>query len=198
MKLSTPEFRAMNSALRRAGQRYFELPMFRRLGLTPRGRELLEVGCGSGFGAVLLNQLRLKRYLGFDVMGEQLAIARQNYPQFDFRQLDAADLSSLPAASFDDAVIFGVLHHIPRWRLALDELTRVLRPGGRLFLEEPRGADLRLFDFFFRWAHPDSDFSLRGMESHLLACGWTLVRRQWTPLLTMYHWGKGMEHKDSF
>ena len=190
MKLSTPEFRAMNSALRRTGQRYFELPTFQRLGLTPRGRDLLEVGCGSGYGAALLNQLQPKSYLGFDVMEEQLALARQKYPQFDFRQLDAADLSSLPAASFDDVVIFGVLHHIPQWRLALDELTRLTRPGGRLFLEEPRGADVRLFDFFFRWAHPDSDFSLRGMESHLLARGWTLVRRQWTPLLTMYHWGK--------
>ncbi len=187
MKLSTPEFRAMNTALRRAGQRYFELPMFRRLGLDPHGRDVLEVGCGSGYGAYLLNGLAPRRYLGFDVMEEQLALARQHYPQFDFRQLDAADLASIPSASFDDAVIFGVLHHVPQWRLALDELRRVLRPNGHLFLEEPRGADIRVFDFFFRWAHPDSDFSLRGLETHLIARGWTLVRKQWTPLLTMYH-----------
>ena len=190
MKLSPPEFRAMNSALRRAGQRYFELPMFQRLGLNLRGRDVLEVGCGSGYGAYLLNQLAPRRYLGFDLMEEQLALARQRYPQFDFRLLDAADLSSLPDASFDAAIIFGVLHHVPAWRAALDELGRVLKPGGQLFLEEPRGHDIRLFDFFFRWAHPDSDFSLRGLDEHLYARGWTLVRKQWTPLLTMYHWGK--------
>jgi ubiquinone/menaquinone biosynthesis C-methylase UbiE len=190
MKLSKPEFRAMNSALRRAGQKYFELPVFRRLGLDPRGRDLLEVGCGSGYGAHLLNQLNPKSYLGFDVMEEQLAIARHKYPQYDFRLLDATDLSSLPAASFDDVVIFGVLHHIPDWRAALNELTRVTRPSGRFFLEEPRGTDIRVFDFFFRWAHPDSDFSLRGLENHLASLGWTSVRRLWTPLLTMYCWGK--------
>jgi ubiquinone/menaquinone biosynthesis C-methylase UbiE len=190
MKLSIPEFRAMNSALRRAGQKQFEFPTFRRFGLDPRGRDLLEVGCGSGYGASLLNGLNPKSYLGFDVMEEQLAIARQKFPQYDFRLLDATDLASLPAASFDDVVIFGVLHHIPDWRTALGELTRVTRAGGRLFLEEPRGTDIRVFDFFFRWAHPDSDFSLRGLENHLTSLGWTSVRRQWTPLLTMYCWEK--------
>jgi ubiquinone/menaquinone biosynthesis C-methylase UbiE len=190
MKLSDIEFRAMNTGLRRAGQKHFELPIFQRLGLDPRGRDLLEVGCGNGHGASLLNGLQPKSYLGFDLMEEQLALARQRHPQLDFRLLDATDLSSIPAASFDDAVIFGVLHHIPKWRAALDELARVLRPNGHLFLEEPRGTDLRLFDFFFRWAHPASDFSLRGLEDHLRARGWTRVRKQWTPLMTMYCWGR--------
>jgi len=178
----------MNTSLRRTGQRYFELPMFRRLGLDLRGRDVLEVGCGSGYGAHLLHQLMPRSYLGFDMMEEQIALACQHYPQFDFRLLDATDLASIPPASFDNVVIFGVLHHIPDWRAALDELARVLRPNGRIFLEEPRGMEVRIFDFFFRWAHPQSDFSLRGLETHLLTRGWTLVRKQWTPLLTMFHW----------
>ena len=49
----------------------------------------------------------------------------------------------------------------------------VLRPGGSFFVEEPRGMDLKLFDFFFRWGHPDSDFGINRMEEYLKSRGFT-------------------------
>ena len=187
MRLSNPEFRAMQSLPRRLGQHYFELPLFLRMGLDLRGKDVLEIGCGSGYGASLLNTLGLKSYIGLDVMEEQIALARKAYPQFEFRVQDATDLRPFAEASLDVAIIFGVLHHIPDWRKTIDEIARVLKPGGSLFLEEPRGVDLKLFDFFFRWGHPDSDFGLRALEEYLPTRGLTVRRRQWTPLLTMYH-----------
>lgn len=38
--------------------------------------------------------------------------------------------------SFDAVFDFGIIHHIPNWRDCLRELSRVLKPGGRLILED--------------------------------------------------------------
>jgi len=187
MKLSTPEFRAMQSLPRRLGQRYFELPLFRRIGLDVRGKDVLEIGCGSGYGAYLLNQLQPKSYVGLDLMEQQIELARRKYPQFNFLVQDATDLSKITDESKDVVIIFGVLHHIPAWRKVIDEITRLLKRGGEFFLEEPRGLDLKFFDVFFRWGHPEMDFGLKTLDAYLAGRGLSILRKQWTPLLTLYH-----------
>jgi len=187
MKLSKPEFRAMQSLPRKLGQRFFEMPLFKHMGLDLYNKDVLEIGCGSGYGAYLLNQLAPKSYLGLDVMEEQSALAKNKYPQFQFIVQGAEDLSQFADASKDTVIIFGVLHHIPDWRKAIDEIIRVLKPNGSLFLEEPRGMDIKVFDAFFRWGHPNTDFGLQAIETHLSTRGLVIQSKQWTPLLTMYH-----------
>jgi ubiquinone/menaquinone biosynthesis C-methylase UbiE len=156
------------------------------MGLDIRDKNVLEIGCGNGHGAYLLNQGSPRSYVGLDVMEEQIEKARQRYLGYQFLVQDAADLSQFPEASKDVVIIFGVLHHIPDWRKVIDEIQRVLRPGGSFFVEEPRGMDLKLFDFFFRWGHPDSDFGINRMEEYLKSRGFEICNKQWTPLMTMY------------
>lgn len=186
MKLSIHEFRAMQSFPRKLGQRFFEMPMFRQMGLNIQNKDILEIGCGSGYGAYLLNQLHPKSYIGVDVMTEQVELARRNYPQFQFLIQDAEDLSQFENKSKDVVIIFGVLHHIPNWRKTIDEVIRILKPNGDIFLEEPRGVDIKAFDFFFRWGHPDTDFGLKALDEYLAIRGLKIVNKRWSPLLTMY------------
>lgn len=187
MKLSDIEFRAMDSWWRRWGQEHFELPAFQRLGLNIKDKDVLEIGCGNGYGAFLINKQSPRSYMGLDLMEQQIECARKRYPQFTFFVQDATDLSQFADASKDVVIIFGVLHHIPEWRKVIEEIKRVLRPNGSFFVEEPRGMDLKLFDFIFRWGHPDSDFGIIRMEEYLKSHGFTVKGRQWTPLMTIVH-----------
>jgi len=186
MKLSEVEFYAMNTWWRRWGHKHFELPLFQQLGLNVKDKDVLEIGCGNGFGGFLLNQFEPKSYIGLDIMEEQIEIARKNYPQYQYLVQDATDLRKFANDSKDIVIIFGVLHHIPEWRKVIDEIVCVLKPSGSLFLEEPRGVDIKFFDFFFRWGHPHTDFGLKALEKHLNTSGLQFKKR-WTPLLTMYH-----------
>ncbi|HEX2994242.1 MAG TPA: class I SAM-dependent methyltransferase [Anaerolineales bacterium] len=192
MKLSDIEFRAMDSWWRRWGQEHVEVPLFQRMGLDVRDKDILEIGCGNGHGAYLLNQSAPRSYIGLDLMEEQVGKARQRYPGYQFLVQDANDLSQFEDASKDVIIVFGVLHHIPEWRRVIDEVQRVLRPGGNFFVEEPRGMDLKLFEVFFRWGHPDSDFGSLRMEQYLKSRGFEICSKQWTPLMTMYRAQKSL------
>jgi ubiquinone/menaquinone biosynthesis C-methylase UbiE len=182
----------MDSWWRRWGQKHVEIPLFQRMGLDVQDKDILEIGCGNGHGAYLLHQGSPRSYAGLDVMEEQVERARQRYPHYQFLVQDATDLSQFGDASKDVVIIFGVLHHIPEWRKVIDEIQRVLRPDGSLFVEEPRGMDLKLFEVFFRWGHPDSDFSSRRMEQYLKSRGFKISNKQWTPLMTMYRVQKSL------
>lgn len=163
------------------------MPMFRQLGMNLKDRDVLEIGCGNGYGAHLIHLHSPRSYVGLDLMEEQVETARRRFPHYTFLVQDATDLSPFEEASKDVVIVFGVLHHIPEWRKAIQEIRRVLRPDGSLFVEEPRGLDLKLFDFFFRWGHPDSDFGVRRMELYFRSCGLEVRGKQWTPLMTVFH-----------
>lgn len=177
MRLSAIEFRAMNNPLRRFFQKHWEFQNFRRLGLTDQDKDILEIGCGSGYGAVLLSTLKPSSYIGIDLMPEQIALTGQwELPGYEFKVMDAADMLEITSNGKDIIVIFGILHHIENWRDVLKECRRVLKKGGQLFIEEPNGSIIKNFDRLFHWGHPDSDFSLIRLEKELMNNGFNILR----------------------
>ena len=94
-----------------------------------RPRTLLEVGCGPGDLAA-----RVQAELGADVVA--IDISRRMVELARAKGVDArvADVQELPFGdeSFDCAVAAWMLYHVPDLDSALDELRRVLRPGGTL------------------------------------------------------------------
>lgn len=105
-----------------------------RLNLQP-GEAVLSIGCGPGFEPAELAETVGKSGLvyGIDVSESVLEIAEQRCSDFPQVTLERGDASDLPVgdASFDAAASVQVYEYIQDVDAAIDELHRVLRPGGR-------------------------------------------------------------------
>ena len=123
------------------------------------GTTVLDVGCGAGANAIRLAR-RGVRVRAVDYAESVLEGTRANVERAGVQELvtiereDLRDLS-LPDASVERALCWGVLMHIPEIERAIGELSRVLAPGGRLAVCEGniRSADeigLRVLDLFGR------------------------------------------------
>ncbi|MDQ6873725.1 MAG: class I SAM-dependent methyltransferase [Actinomycetota bacterium] len=104
--------------------------------------DALEIGCGTGFFLLNLMQAGVaRRGQVTDISPGMVQTAVRNAAGLGLEVHGRlADAESIPYAddSFDLVVGHAVLHHIPDVELALREVLRVLRPGGRfVFAGEP-------------------------------------------------------------
>jgi ubiquinone/menaquinone biosynthesis C-methylase UbiE len=101
----------------------------------------LEIGIGTGRIALPLARAGV-RMVGVDISREMLGRLAENAQQTQVG-VCLADATRLPfpRRSFDSAVAAHVLHLVPGWHGAVDELMRVVRPGGKLLAE--RGGQAR-------------------------------------------------------
>ena len=123
-----------------------ERPLFLRevIAAMPQGARVLDAGCGPGSWPYPIRpDLEIT---AFDIKFPP-GPPRQTRQVRVFR----GDLARLPlrAGAFDLTVCHYVLEHVTELEACCDELTRVTRPGGMLYLSVPRAAafDDRLYRF---------------------------------------------------
>lgn len=162
MKLNGLEKALMNNPVRAFIQRRCEAPLLERLGGRLDGSPVLEVGCGRGVGAeLILGRWGAREVHAFDLDPDMVGLARRRLSRYgpDRLRLWVGDVTAIDAddCSFDAVINFGILHHVPRWRAAVAEISRVLRPGGRFFFEEVsrRSLDRRTFRALFEYPVED-------------------------------------------
>jgi ubiquinone/menaquinone biosynthesis C-methylase UbiE len=112
-------------------------------GPPPAETRLLEIGCGPGFySRRLAEHFTQLQVVGIDRAEEQLRRARLRAGDrlLDNCRFERADALALkwPAAAFDAVVASRLFTILPERERALAEMYRVLRPGGRCFIAEPR------------------------------------------------------------
>jgi ubiquinone/menaquinone biosynthesis C-methylase UbiE len=124
-----------------------EEPIFRR---HPPSGDVLDVGCGTGEIAVRIAEaFPDTRIVGVDLEEPHLERARARCAPFGERtRFQLGDAQALPFAdaSFDLVICRHVLQAVSDARRALEEMARVVRPGGRLHLIAE--------DYGMLWCHP--------------------------------------------
>jgi SAM-dependent methyltransferase len=107
------------------------IPGFARFG-DSRGKEVLEIGVGLGADHLAFAQAGAHLH-GVDLTPRAIEHTRRRLEAFGLQSaLQTADAENLPFAegTFDIVYSWGVLHHSPNTPRAIDEVWRVLRPGG--------------------------------------------------------------------
>ncbi|MEK7538919.1 MAG: class I SAM-dependent methyltransferase [Patescibacteria group bacterium] len=106
--------------------------------MVPPTSRILDIGCGNGRFLSALKDDTVD-YTGVDFSKGLIDIAKERYRERPHATFQTADALALPFSnhSFDIAVSFAVLHHIPSraYRIQfLKEAARVIKPGSTIIL----------------------------------------------------------------
>jgi 2-polyprenyl-3-methyl-5-hydroxy-6-metoxy-1,4-benzoquinol methylase len=119
----------------REKERYEECLHFLRRRLPSERRRLLDVGAGNGNLVLRAKDMGFAPF-AFDVMPEHIERLGREH---GIEGVVAPRLveANLPSESFDAVTLWDVLEHLPRPTANLQEIHRVMRPGGMLTMKTP-------------------------------------------------------------
>jgi SAM-dependent methyltransferase len=137
------------------------------------GPMILDIGCGRG---ALLVELVAAGARGTGL--ERLASASPA-PGVEIRAGELVD-QRFPSGHFDAVIIWHVLEHLADPVTVLDEVARVVRPGGLLLVAVPNAASWQGRTFGARWFHVDAPrhlhwFGHAGLQALLDRRGFDIV-----------------------
>jgi ubiquinone/menaquinone biosynthesis C-methylase UbiE len=140
MKLNWAERWVVNNPLRVLMQR-LEIRLFRKILRFQPGPAVLEIGCGRGAGArLILKHFHPHNLYLMDLDVRMIRTGRAYLSPGERARVafSVGDAARLPfrSGALDAVFGFGFLHHVPDWRAAVREVSRVLRDGGRYCMEE--------------------------------------------------------------
>jgi SAM-dependent methyltransferase len=142
-------------------------------GSFPQARDVLEVGCGTGYTLLALAEaLPQARLTGTELFEEGLHYARTRVPGAHFRQLD---VRAMPyREEFDLVCAFDVLEHIDDDRGALSGMRAALRPSGGLVVTVPQHP--WLWSAADEYAHHERRYRRRELTARLEGAGFAVER----------------------
>ena len=111
-----------------------------------KGKSVLEVGCGMGLVASHIARAGA-RLTAIDMTPRAVFATRTRLEQAKLEgtvlEMDAEDMQ-FPNHSFDVVITWGVIHHSGNMQKVLDEIWRVLKPGGHAYVMIYNRNSLRL------------------------------------------------------
>lgn len=122
--------------------------------LNGYGKKALDIGCAFGYVTELLKKI------GYDVVGLDISVyaIKKAHEMFTYCDFMVADACHIPIRSqaFDLVTCFELIEHIPRPKMVIEEVVRLLKKDGLCIWTTPyRGPIKRIYD------------RLRGEKGHI-------------------------------
>ncbi|MEM1867725.1 MAG: methyltransferase domain-containing protein [Thermosphaera sp.] len=123
--------------------------------LFVRDKDVLDIGCGTGYGAQILLTGFPKSITGIDISADAIRFAQEHYrdPRLKFFIADAQNLP-FKNNQFDIIIAFEVIEHVEDYVRLITEVRRTLKPTGIFIVSTPRKKNslrssfhIREFDF---------------------------------------------------
>jgi SAM-dependent methyltransferase len=118
-----------------------------------KGGRILDVGCATGTFLLGMKELPDWEVAGVEISPHAANIARKNQLEVFTGTLEEAQL---PSSRFDAVTLWDVLEHLHNPMTSLEEIHRILKPGGILVLRVPNGASWDAKWFGQTWAGWDA------------------------------------------
>jgi len=100
---------------------------------------VVDVGCGTGFLSAGIAPYT-RQVIAIDDSEGMLAVARENMIKLGFNNIETrqGSVSQLPLDNQQAEVAFAnmVLHHAPEPQVMLNEMARIVKPGGRVVITD--------------------------------------------------------------
>lgn len=191
-------FQKSDSTIENASEHKLE-SMFQKLGLK-KGMRLLDIG--GGWGGVT-------QYCGArGIHVTTLTIAKDSH-EFISRLIKERNLPGEviledfldhePTAPYDHAVMFGVIEHIPNYRRFAKRVWKILKPGGRIYLDGSAAIekfDVSSFTRDYIWHGTHTYMTVQDVITEILYNGFELIevsRETRDYGLTMLEWAKRLD-----
>jgi SAM-dependent methyltransferase len=161
------------------------------------GIRTLEIGAGLGEHLDFEDASEQEEYVALELRDEMAAVIAQAHPGISTLVGDVVAGLDVPDAAFDRVVAIHVLEHLPNLPPALDEVRRVLKPGGLFEIVIPcegglgyalgrRVTSKRVFEkrynMNYDWYIKSEHFNVPGEIMAELDTRFTRARSSWWPL----------------
>jgi len=142
---------------------------------------VLDVGCGYGYGARLLNKFN---YIGIDYYDKAIKFASKTHPSAKFIQMKIPSIK-FPDCCFDNVICAEIIEHMPenKGKILLKEINRVLKQKGVMFLSTPNFDNRKKI-----MANHTIEYGSKQLRKMVKDAGFKIVHKGGLSLSFMFGW----------